>query len=163
MLRACGQKRAARRSTRASDRAHKGRAEHEAACRDRCQGTAPEVLYDGGPSQRLHRRRRPAGQPGRCRMADCRPGLRCRLVQGSVERQGDKALHPRPEVSRQGRPLRQTPLQTPQPDRDYVRQAEGLAAHCHPLRQVRGSLPLGHPSRRKARRSGLRAASTTRR
>lgn len=36
-----------------------------------------------------------------------------RLVQGSVERQRDKGLHPRPEISRQTHHARQAPLQTP--------------------------------------------------
>jgi hypothetical protein len=40
-----------RRQAGASDRANEGRAEHEAARRDRCQGPPLEVLHDGGPGQ----------------------------------------------------------------------------------------------------------------
>ena len=37
--------------------------------------------------------------------------------------------------------------QEAQPDRDHVRQAEGLAPHCNPLRQLSEGLPLHHRSR----------------
>ena len=43
----------ARRSAGASDRAHEGWVEHQAACCHRCQGTAPEVLHDRRAGQRL--------------------------------------------------------------------------------------------------------------
>ena len=68
-------KEGARRPARASDRADKGRAEHQAACRHGRQGTAPEVLHDRRSGQRPYRRRRPAGQSARCRMDDRGPGL----------------------------------------------------------------------------------------
>ncbi len=44
------------------------------------------------------------------------------LVPGCVERQRDTPLHPRSDVTRKGCPLRQAPLQAPQPHRDHVRQ-----------------------------------------
>lgn len=146
--RACERKRGGRQSARASDRADPGRAEHQAACRHGRQGTAPEVLHHCRSGQRLHRSRSAAGQPARCRMADCQPGLRCRLVQGSVERQRDKAMHPRPEVTQQGRTLRQAPLQTAQPHRDHVRQAQGLAPRRYPIRPMCEDLPVRHRPRR---------------
>jgi transposase len=55
-------KKGGRRPARASDRAHEGRAEHEAARRDRCQVPPAAILHDGRPGQRLHRCRSPLGQ-----------------------------------------------------------------------------------------------------
>jgi len=46
---------------------------------------------------------------------------------------GIRPLHPEPEVTRQGRSLRQAPMQAAQPDRDHLRQAEGLAPDRHTL------------------------------
>lgn len=43
--------------------------------------------------------------------------------------------------------VRQASLQTAQPDRDHVRQAEGLAARGNPLRQVPEGLPISHRPR----------------
>ena len=70
-------KKGARRQARALDRAHEGWAEHQAARRHRRQRPTPELLHDGGPGQRLHRRSRTAGEPARRRMADRGPGIRC--------------------------------------------------------------------------------------
>jgi hypothetical protein len=81
----------------------------------------------------LHRSGCPAGQFAKGGVAAGGQGLRCRLVQRCFERQGDKALHPGPEVSRQAHQARQAPLQTPQQDRDHVRPAERLATGGHPL------------------------------
>ena len=75
-------------------------------------------------------------------------GLRCRLVQGCVERQGHKRLHPGAENPQEESSIRQAPLQTPQPHRDHVRQAQGLATSCNPIRQVPHCLLLGHSPRR---------------
>jgi hypothetical protein len=58
---------------------------------------------------------------------------------------GIRRMHPRQEVARQGRPLRQTPLQAAQPDCHYVRQAQGLAKYRYPLRQMRQGIPLRGP------------------
>lgn len=66
---------------------------------------------------------------------------------GCVERQGDKALHLGPEVTRQAHQARQAPLQAAQPDRDHVRAFEGLATRCHTVRPV----PKGLPLRRRPR------------
>ncbi len=41
--------------------------------------------------------------------------------------------HSRPKVARKDHHLRQASLQTPQPDRDHVRQAQGLASCRNPL------------------------------
>ena len=45
------------------------------------------------------------------------------------------------------RPVRQAPLQTTQPYRENVRQAQGLATHLNPLRQIPNRLPLCNCSR----------------
>ena len=45
------------------------------------------------------------GQSATCRMDERRPGIRRRLVQGSVGKQGYTPLHPRPEDPRQGSPI----------------------------------------------------------
>jgi transposase len=104
-------KRGARRQARPPHRANEGRAEHQAARGDGCRWPPVAVLHDGGPGQRLHRRGGAPRQPACRRMADRGPGIRCRLVPGSVERQRDTSMHPGPEVARQGRPLRQAPIQ----------------------------------------------------
>jgi len=75
------------------------------------------------------------------RLAERRPELRRRLVPGSVERPRDKPQHHRPKAARQRRPLRQTVLSLPQPDRDYVRQIEGLEELRNTLRKMRQDLP----------------------
>jgi hypothetical protein len=80
-------------------------------------------------------------------MVDRRPGIRCRLAPGSIERQRDTPLHPRPEVSRKGRPLRQAALPAQKSDQDHVRPAERLAQGSNPLRQVRQNLPLRRRTR----------------
>jgi hypothetical protein len=61
-----------------------------------------------------------------------------------VERQGDKAVHPRPEVARQTRQKRQAPDQTTQPHRDHLRTFEGLTILIggNPLRQLPEDLPV---------------------
>ncbi len=53
-------------------------------------------------------------------------------------------MHPRPEEQEKSHQARQTPLQAPLPDRDHVRQAQGLAARCNPIRQMPDHLPLSH-------------------
>ena len=59
----------------------------------------------------------------------------------------DKALHPRSQVAQKDCQVRQAPLQTTQPYRDNVRQAQGLATHLNPLRQIPNRLPLCNCSR----------------
>jgi transposase len=55
----------------------------------------------------------------------------------------DKGIKPCiPGRKSRGRPLRQAPLQTPQPHRDHVRQPEGLAPHRYTLRQRREDFPV---------------------
>ena len=76
--------------------------------------------------QRLHWRGSPCGPLAICRMAagplswfankplpGNGPRLRRRLVQRSIERQRDKAMHPRQEVAQQAREIRQAPVQAP--------------------------------------------------
>lgn len=53
-------------------------------------------------------------------------------------------MHPRPKATKTNRQIRQAPLQTSQPDRDYVRQVERLAACGYPIRQMPESLPVSH-------------------
>ena len=81
-------KKGAWRQARPPHRVNEGRAEHQAARRDGCEKPSAPVLHDGGPGQRLHRRRGPAGQSARCGVVDRGSGIRCRLVPGRVERQG---------------------------------------------------------------------------
>mgnify|MGYP006945859096 CR=1 FL=1 len=71
-----------------------------------------------------------------------------RLVQGTVEIQGDKGLFPGPEVSQEDRQIRQTPLQAAQSHRDHVRQAQGLAPRRNLLRLMPEGLPFSHCPRR---------------
>lgn len=71
--------------------------------------------------------------------------------QRCLEGQGDKALHSRPQVSRQAHQARQAPLQTPQPDRDHVQAAQGLAPARHPTRRMSQGLHLRHSPRRNRR------------
>ena len=132
---------------RAPDRAHEKRAQHQIARRDRRHGAAHPVLHDSGRSQRLHRRCGDAEQPASRRMAARRSGLRCRLVQRCVERQGYTRLHPGSEVAWQSDPLRQAPLQKAQPHRDHVLQIEGLAARSNPLRSMSEGVPFRHRTR----------------
>ncbi len=51
-------------------------------------------------------------------------------------------MHPGPQVARQTHQIRQAPIQTPQQDRDHVRQAQGLATGGNALRQMPEGLPL---------------------
>ena len=51
------------------------------------------------------------------------PGIRCRLVPGRFERQGDTPLHSGSEIARHSRPPRQALLKEVQLDRDHVWQA----------------------------------------
>ena len=50
------------------------------------------------------------------------------------------------ETAQENRQVRQAALQTPQPYRDHVRQAQGLAVRGDPLRQVSKGLPVSHRS-----------------
>lgn len=107
----------------------------------------------GGLNAKLH--------PSRIRMADRRPGLRCRMVAGSVERHRPRFLRPGQEVPRQVGPRRQAQMQAPQPDRDQVRQTEGLAPRRHPARDRCLKVILSAPavqSRRLGRKQCGRAA-----
>ena len=72
--------------------------------RDRQPGASDPVLHHGRPGQRLMSVPGAlCGLPAGGRVADRRPGLRRRLVPRSLAGQGDTALHPRPDVPRQGR------------------------------------------------------------
>ena len=51
-------------------------------------------------------------------------------------------MYPWPEVAREARQIRQAPIQTPQQDRDHVREAQGLATGGNALRQMPEGLPL---------------------
>jgi hypothetical protein len=102
----------------------KGRAEHQLAPRDPCQGALSAVLHDFRPYQRLCQRHHPNDYPASSRMTDRKPRLRCRLVSDSVERQIDMPLLPRPKALRQTRLLRHVGLSPPIPDRDRVMQTE---------------------------------------
>ncbi len=66
----------------------------------------------------------------------------------ALQDKGIRPLHPRPEVARQGRPIRQAALSSPKPDRDQVRSPQGLAPRRHTLRQMRNDLPLRRGPRR---------------
>ena len=55
----------------------------------------------------------------------------------ALQDKGIRPLHPRPEVARQGRPIRQAALSSPKPDRDHVWSPQGLAPRRHTLRQMR--------------------------
>lgn len=70
------------------------------------------------------------------------------MVPRSVERQGDKGMHSRPEEPQEGGQIRQAALQAPQPHRDHVRAPQGLEARCHPIRPMPRDILLRHPSRR---------------
>ena len=72
-------KRGARRSALASDRSHKGQAEHQASRRDGCEGLPSAVLHDRGPDQRLYRRAGVAVAGFSGGRSAGRPGLRCQL------------------------------------------------------------------------------------
>src|SRR6056297_1270533 len=128
----------------APDRAHQRWHEHQAARYLRQPRASARPLRDGGTSERLHRRARSSGRLAECGMAARGSRLRRRLVQRSIERQGDTRLYPRQETAEEAGEVRQTPLQTPQPDRDHVWQAERLAACGNPIRQMPKGLPVGH-------------------
>ena len=76
-----------------------------------------------------------------------RQGLRRRLVQGSLAGKGHRTLHPRTKVPRETRQVRQAPLQTPKPDRDYVRPSQRLAPRGNPLLSVPNGFLLRHRPR----------------
>ena len=87
-----------------------------------------------GPPKTLYNRWKRWGDMGVfARMMEGSAAEGGRLVQGSVERQGDTPMHPRSEVSRQGGPLRQAPLSPTKPHRDHVRSPERLAQGRLPL------------------------------
>lgn len=69
------------------------------------------------------------------------------MVQRSAERQRNKRAFPWSETVRQADQLRQASLQTQQPDREYVRKAQGLEACCNPLWQVPKGLHVSNRSR----------------
>jgi hypothetical protein len=97
----------------------------------------------GNPTGSCHERGTAGGQVTGCRrMADRRSGIRRGPVAESVERQGDRAIHPSPEVAWPGCPPRQAPLQAAKSHRDHVRQAQGLAPPGDPPRQRCEGLPL---------------------
>ena len=137
-----------RRSARASDRAHERRVGHQVAHRHRRERLSAAVLHDDWPSQRPHWRGGTAGQPARRQMADRRSGIRRGPVPGCVERQGNKAMHRRPEMTQQSCRLRQAPLRTAQSHRDHVPQAQRLVPRRYKLRQTYEDLPLRHCTRR---------------
>ena len=103
-----------------------------------------QLLHHGLSSERLCRRVGAVLFSTWARLADRRPGLRRRLVSGGAARQGNTALHPRPEVARQTRLVRQASLETAQPHRDHVRRTKGLATRRHLLRPLPEGLPLRH-------------------
>ncbi|MET3828515.1 hypothetical protein ABIC16_004270 [Sphingomonas sp. PvP055] len=65
-----------------------------------------------------------------------RPWLRRRLVQGRPPGKGRNTLLSRPKIPDRPRQIRQAPLQKPEPYRNYVRPAEGLASCRHSLRSM---------------------------
>lgn len=101
-----------KKGSRATDRTHERRHEHQASRRDRCERKAHQPLHDSGSGQRLHRRCRSPGQPAPRPVASGRPRLRRRLVPGRLAGQGDHAVHPRPQNPHRTHPLRQATLQS---------------------------------------------------
>ena len=57
-------------------------------------------------------------------------------------------MYPWPEAAEETGKVRQASVQTPEPDRDNVWQAQGLAACGNPLRQVPEGLPVSNRPRR---------------
>jgi len=51
----------------------------------------------------------------------------------ALEEKKDQALHPGTEIPRNARQIRQAEIKTPQPHRDYVWKAQGLATDHHTL------------------------------
>ena len=138
----CGRRRGAIGPKEPPDRPNQGRHENQTARRYRCGRPPVARLHDRRPGQRPYRGSCPAGRFAKGGVAAGRPALRCRLIHRCVEKQGDKTLHPGPEVARQAHQARQAPLQTTQQDRNHVRAAEGPEARRHPLRPMPESLPL---------------------
>ncbi|WP_442417780.1 transposase [Palleronia abyssalis] len=62
----------------------------------------------------------------------------------ALQNKRDTCLHPRPKAAQENRQIRQASIQTPKPDRDHVRQAEGLAARGNPLRPLPKGVSLFH-------------------
>ena len=66
----------------------------------------------------------------------------------ALKDKGIKPCIPGRKIAQQARQIRQAPLQTPQPHRDHVRPAEGLAPRRHPLRPLPNRLLLRRRPRR---------------
>lgn len=137
-----------KKGARTPDWPNQRRHEHQVARHLRQSGTPAQPVRHGRRGQRLHRCASLVGQPAECRMASRGPWLRRRLVQRSIERQRHTRLHPRTKAAQDDRQIRQAPVQAPQPHRDHVRQAQGLAARRNQIRQMPEGLPVSHRSRR---------------
>ncbi len=65
----------------------------------------------------------------------------------TLYRRRDHSLHSVSKIPQEDHQIRQTPLQTAQPDRDHVRASQRLAACRYALRPVPNGLSLRHRSR----------------
>lgn len=133
--------------SRAADRTLQRRREHQASRRDRCKRASDQPVDDGGPGQRLHWRRRPAGQPAEGALVFRATGAMARTGSGTPCR--PRASRPASPVGNPGPSLSVTTSAGTKAEthRDHVRTAQGLAACCHSIRSMPDRLPARHRPR----------------
>jgi len=125
-------------------RPHQGRAEREAPRRLRRAGARPGPAAHRGPGERSSRRDADAAKTPACQGTDRRPGGRQRPLQGRTRNPRHRRLYPLNALAQAAHPARPNALPPAPPQRNHVRQTQGLATHRHAPRPMRTHPPLRH-------------------